>query len=263
MNALDILKKTPKTNCGDCGYPACMAFAVAVVSGGESLRHCPYIQVEAISEEDMADSVQHVSDPDTVLLKSLKAKVRSIDIGGLAHRLGGEIVTENNMEMLRLSYLGDTVFISSERIISSAGNELDPRDQILLYNYLFFGGAGDLSNEWVGLESFPNSISKVVTLRRYTEEKLAAEFTGRIDRFKEVLERLCATDVMECHADMCMVVPVLPRVPIQVHFWDADDDDGFPASVKMLFDSNALEFLDIESLIFAAERITEKACELA
>ncbi len=261
MNALDILKKTPKTNCGDCGYPACMAFAVAVVSGGENLRHCPYI--DAVSDEEMATPVQHVSDPDTVLLKSLKAKVRSIDIGRRACRLGGEMITDNDIEMLRLSYLGDVVLISSDRITSSAGGELDPRDQILLYNYLFFGGAGDLSSEWVGLESFPNSISKVVTLRRYTEEKLAAEFTGRVERLKEVLEKLRATDVLECHADLCMVVPVLPRVPIQVHFWDADDDDGFPASVKVLFDSNALEFLDIESLIFAAERMTEKACELA
>jgi len=69
-----------------------------------------------------------------------------------------------------------------------------------------------------------------------------------------------ASEVPECHADFCLVVPVLPKVPIQVHFWDADHEDGFPAGVKVLFDRNALQFLDIESLIFAAERMTEKAC---
>ncbi len=170
------------------------------------------------------------------------------------------MVDQNGSPMLQLSYIGDTVLISARSIISSAGTELDPRDQILLYNYLFFGGKGELSGEWVGLESFPNSISKVVTLKRYTEDKLASQFAGRGEYLKEKLLEMNAVDVPECHADFCLAVPVLPKVPVQVHFWDADEEDGFPASVKLLFDRNALEFLDIESLIFAAERMTEKAC---
>ena len=201
-----------------------------------------------------------MQDPDTVLLKTLKEKVSTVDLAERGPRLGGAVVEENGKQMLRLLYLGDTVLISSENVVSSRGGELDPRDQILLYNYLFFGGRGELSGDWVGLESFPNSISKVVTLKRYTEDKLAREFQGRGRELERVLSQMGAQKVKECHADFCVVVPVLPMVPVQVHFWDADEDDGFPASVKVLFDSNALEFLDIESLIFAAERMTEKAC---
>ena len=29
MNPLEILQRTPKTNCGECGQPTCLAFAVA------------------------------------------------------------------------------------------------------------------------------------------------------------------------------------------------------------------------------------------
>ncbi len=258
MNALDIVKKTPRSNCGECGYPACMAFAVAVVSAGADPSACPYLQRDGDNEG--GGDIQRVHDPDTVLLRTLKKKVSTVDLAECGPGLGGTVVEENGRQMLRLLYLGETVFISSESVVSSAGGELDPRDQILLYNYLFFGGAGRLAGDWVGLESFPNSISKVVTLKRYTEDRLAREFQGRGRELERVLVRMGARKVDECHADFCAVVPVLPRVPVQVHFWDADEDDGFPAGVKVLFDRNALEFLDIESLIFAAERMTEKAC---
>ncbi len=255
MNALEILKKTPKTNCGECGHAACMAFAVAVVSAGEDISKCPYIQVDTTGND-----VKHVHDPDTVLLKTLKAKIGAVDLAERAQRLGGEMVHEQGDAMLKLLYLGETVLISSRNMITESGEEPDPRDQILLYNYLFFGGSGELSGKWAGLESFPNSISKVVTLKRYTEDKLARQFEDRTDELRRELEAMNAVPALECHADLCMVVPVLPKVPILVNFWDSDREDGFAASVKVLFDENALEFLDIESLIFASERMAEKAC---
>lgn len=41
----DIL---PKTNCGDCGFPACLAFASIVVSEKLPLSNCPHIDVGVI-----------------------------------------------------------------------------------------------------------------------------------------------------------------------------------------------------------------------
>ena len=257
MNVLDIVRMTPKTNCGQCGYPACMAFAVAVSSGRASLDACPYISCRA-SDVEAGSAACSVSDSDTVLLKTLKSKVSSIDMARRAGRLGGVMVEENGKSVLQLMYLVDIVHIAADGIVFPSGKALDPRDQILLYNYLFFGGRGTLSGNWVGLESFPNSISKVVTLKRYTEEKIAREFKGRVRELRAALLEVNALEIDDCHADLCLMVSVLPMVPLRVHFWDADEEDGFAAGVKILFDSNALEFLDIESLIFAAERMTEK-----
>lgn len=50
----------------------------------------------------------------------------------------------------------------------------DPRDQILLYNYVAFGGGVAPSETWIGMESLPNSISKISTLSTYCEQKLAS-----------------------------------------------------------------------------------------
>ncbi|NPA93871.1 MAG: DUF3786 domain-containing protein [Thermodesulfobacteria bacterium] len=247
----DILKQTKKDNCGQCGYPTCMAFAAAVHTGGCAKSACPYIK-------GATDQVKEpVQDPETALAKELKQKVKGLDLAQRAKGLGAQIVESEHGKALRLRYLGRDVYISSERVYSDDGTELETRDQILLYNYLFFGGKGDLSGEWVGLESFPNSISKVVTLKRYTEEKVARHFAGRPQMFLERCQAIDGVNVPDCQADACVTVPVLPKVPIQLHFWDEDKEDGFPAEVKALFDKRALDFLDIESLIFAAERLAE------
>lgn len=253
----DILKKTKKDNCGKCGFPTCMAFAAAVHTGGAPISRCPFI--EGVSDEGPRRGT--MDDPETALAKELKEKVRDIDLKERSEGLGGEVVEIDGEMALKLRYLGEDIFISPKKVFRRDGKELEPRDQILLYNYLFFGGKGELSGEFVGLESFPNSISKVVTLKRYTEDKIASHFSSRPDELKKVCERLGGKEIAPCHADVCIFIRVLPKVPIEIHFWDEDKEDGFPAKVKVLFDKRALDFLDIESLIFSAERLAETITE--
>lgn len=38
---LDILKKLPRTNCGECGMASCMAFADAVTKDRKRMEDCP------------------------------------------------------------------------------------------------------------------------------------------------------------------------------------------------------------------------------
>ncbi len=252
-SVFDILKETRKDNCGKCGYPTCLAFAAAVHSGAVSRAQCPFIKGEGSKE----DARNNRPDPETTLVRQLRAKIRGMDLSRLAPGLGGRVVETEKGKALELFYLGRKVFLSQDGVTSQGGEDLETRDQILLYNYLFFKGNGPLSGRWVGLESFPNSMSKVVTLKKYTEERLAQAFKSRIGDLIDACLNLDGKAIEPCYADACILVPVLPRVPIQIHFWDEDEEDGFPAKVKVLFDERALDFLDIESLIFASERLAE------
>ena len=44
-------------------------------------------------------------------------------------------------------------------------------------------------------------------------------------------------------------------------FTDQDLDDGFPGSVKLLFDETIITHLDIESIMFLSERIKQMLCD--
>ena len=51
MNPLDIVRRTPKTNCSQCGYPTCLAFSAAVAKSGEDFSKCPYIDSTGLKVE--------------------------------------------------------------------------------------------------------------------------------------------------------------------------------------------------------------------
>jgi len=47
LTGLDIYKLLPKTNCGDCGSPTCLAFAMKLAGKQASLEACPHASEEA------------------------------------------------------------------------------------------------------------------------------------------------------------------------------------------------------------------------
>src|SRR5512136_916013 len=47
LTGLDIFKLLPKTNCGECGVPTCMAFAMKLAAKNAELAACPYASEEA------------------------------------------------------------------------------------------------------------------------------------------------------------------------------------------------------------------------
>ncbi len=47
LTALDIYKILPKTNCGECGVPTCLAFAMQLATKKASIDACPYASDDA------------------------------------------------------------------------------------------------------------------------------------------------------------------------------------------------------------------------
>src|SRR5512144_1579280 len=47
LTALEIYKLLPKTNCKDCGFPTCLAFAMQLATGKESIGKCEHASGEA------------------------------------------------------------------------------------------------------------------------------------------------------------------------------------------------------------------------
>ncbi len=249
--ALEIFKALPRTNCGQCGFPTCLAFATALASGATSPERCPFFEVSRFPE---LASTREPHDQVLAILEHVRAEVARLDLSQVAPLVGGEM----KEGWLCLSYLGEEVCLGREAVRVSSGLELDPRDQILLYNYLRFARGTPLSHHFVGLEAFPNSVAKVATLKRYAEDLLAQRFAGAPGVLKKALRALGARDWPEGQADISAILPALPRVPLVILFWDEDQEEGFSAQVKILFDQVALDYLDLESLVFLAERAAER-----
>ena len=54
LTGIQIFKLLPKTNCGDCGVPTCLAFAMNLAAGKAELTACPHVSDEA--KEQLAEA---------------------------------------------------------------------------------------------------------------------------------------------------------------------------------------------------------------
>lgn len=63
LSGLDIFKLLPRTNCGDCSVPTCMAFAMKLAQKKAELSECPHASDEA------KDSLGAASEPPIRLVK--------------------------------------------------------------------------------------------------------------------------------------------------------------------------------------------------
>ena len=63
LTGMAIFKHMPKTNCGDCGVPTCLAFAMKLAAGGASLDQCPHVSeaAKAILAEASAPPMRGVT----------------------------------------------------------------------------------------------------------------------------------------------------------------------------------------------------------
>jgi acetyl-CoA decarbonylase/synthase, CODH/ACS complex subunit gamma len=75
LTGIQIFKLLPKTNCGECGVPTCLAFAMNLAAAKAELDACPYVSEEAREKlsEASAPPIRQVA---------IGAGVRAFKIGG-------------------------------------------------------------------------------------------------------------------------------------------------------------------------------------
>ena len=271
VSPIQIIKGTLKNNCGDCGFNTCMAFATAVVRRTASYTKCPYLEVDNQTEKllkSLFENEKRERLPGINALTNLEKKLKEIDFKKACERLGLNYVEKDNGIIIAINYLGEIVELLKKdnklTLIKKSGENIDIYDKILIYNYVYFSGDKGLSNEWVGMESLPNSISKVKALEKGALKPFRDYFTNNLELLKKRIKNFPHKFLKEsegCIADLCIIIYVFPKLPIRINFWDATDEEGFEAQVKFLFDKNVLSFLDLESLVFASEKLTEKIIE--
>jgi len=78
LTGIEIFKLLPKTNCKECGFPTCLAFAMSLAAGKAELSACPYV-----SEEAKAKLSEAAAPP---------IRTVTIGVGDRTVKVGGETV---------------------------------------------------------------------------------------------------------------------------------------------------------------------------
>lgn len=120
LTGLDIYKLLPRTNCGDCGSPTCLAFAMKLAAKQVSLDECPHVSEEAKAEMGSA------SQPPIRLVK--------IGTGDDTFELGNETVLFRHEE---------TFFHETGLAIRLNENDPDAEQRLVSMNRLHFTRVGE------------------------------------------------------------------------------------------------------------------------
>ena len=130
LTGIQIFKLLPKTNCGDCGLPTCLAFAMALAAAKSELEKCPFVSDEAKEQlsEASAPPIRQVT----------------IGTGDYAVKVGGETVLYRH-EKTFFNKPGLAILITD----SMDDAEVDRR----------FGKLAELQFERVGLNLRPELVA--------------------------------------------------------------------------------------------------------
>lgn len=264
VSAIDLYKATPKTNCQECGFPTCLAFATCVISEKKPLDSCPYLTEEVRRDlggriyEQQSRGVYVKRDLYKITADHIRERLASHDFSAIAEGLGARYVEKEGVPHLRLTYLNRHCLLSKEEILIDGEPAEDHWDNILLYNYVHFSGDEPVRGEWIPIDNIPGHIPKKPELEHGCEKKIAAHFEGRAERLERAGRALAAEKVEDASsADVALSFLPLPKVPFFLLFWDAVPEEGFEARAKVLFDRSVTGYLDLESLVFLAERFAD------
>lgn len=243
MNSIELYKKLPKKNCGECRQKTCMPFALSVIKGEADLSECPYLTEGQIG--DIQASLVR-KDWREELIARLKEDVRNIKFSEIADDIGAELRGEEFI----IRCLGRDFIVSPDGEIKTDGH-ITPWIKILLLHYIKTSGRGGLSGKWVSYSELRGGMVKISSFNRDCEDPLRELFISDFEKTSMALNRF--------GAEMCEVSParnawhlfLLPKVPVLILYWPKEDE--FEPKVKILFDSTADRFLDAESLIFLVE----------
>ncbi|MEW6078419.1 MAG: DUF3786 domain-containing protein [Thermodesulfobacteriota bacterium] len=270
LSALDLYRDVlPRTNCGECGFPTCLAFASMVVSEQLPLEKCPHLSAETVASCQAELQAQYAAgkwtrrDMGRDALEWARQRSASMKISDLPERIGGRLVDRNGQPALALPYFNDVVFIITDGVTREDGTSLTHYEQVFILNHMAQGGRAEPTGKWKGLVEIPNTVSKIKSMKSHVEEPLKKAFAGKLDQLQAAAARLGGKNVTGDigSADAAIYFQALPRVPLLLMFWDAEPDDGFEPEARLLFDETITQHLDIESIMFLSERLRQLLCD--
>lgn len=243
MNAIELYKRLPKKNCGECGQKNCMPFALALIKSEAELSECPYLSEDEVNE--LKEKIVHSDWREELILK-LREAVRQVDFSKVAAHIGADL---RNGTLL-LKCMGREFAIDAGGEVTAKGH-ITPWIKILLLHYIKTGGSAELSGKWVSFSELKSGMVKSSSFTRECEEPLREMFDSDTQKAETMLERFGAEEKEGFPASHAWHMVLLPKMPVIVLYWTAESE--FESRVKVLFDSTADRFLDVESIMFLVE----------
>lgn len=140
-----------------------------------------------------------------------------------------------------LSFLGSGASITYQDYnVTIAGRPSPPHIAALLVYHLALSDGSRPKDSLISFAELPDASFYVTAFRGYTGAKIVRHFAPHPESLRGAVEQLGGTSVAGL-GDRAWTIPALPRVPVTLLWWDADEE--FEARAELLFDTTASRHL--------------------
>ncbi|KIX10756.1 DUF3786 domain-containing protein [Dethiosulfatarculus sandiegensis] len=177
------------------------------------------------------------------VFQELSQDLAKADFSRAAQNLG-LVQTEQG---LLIPLLGHEYLVGKDQITGPDTGTPPINHRIVLVHLVLISGRGEVARRFVPYRELPGGQDFARSLAQLVETPLAAHFSGRLNALFQAAEKLHAEAAPpEVRADAAFQFQALPKLPMMLTFYDADEDFG--AECKVFYDLTAPNFLDLECL---------------
>jgi len=253
IGAIDVLKSTPRTNCGECGMANCMAFAGLAARGLKPPTDCPYIDPEMAERlgEQVKRSTEEEEDPREELLKKMRAELGDMDFTEAAERLGGWMCDDR----IAIRVLGRVFEVDKEGGLHTVCHVND-WVRLPILNYILYGEGAEPTGEWITFRELPGAQAWARFFAHRCERTIKRLSDSDPDLFISILS-LFGEEVedREIQFDHCFLLHPLPKVPVLMCYSRQEGD--FDSKFTVLFDRSVEKNLRTDAAYFLVQGIAE------
>lgn len=175
--------------------------------------------------------------------QELLPRLASADIAGAARDLG--LAMQDGAALVPC--FGRDFLVGKDGITLASGEKAPLNHRIVLAYYLMHGGRGENAERFVPYRELPGGQDFARSLSEIVEGRAAKFFGRKLDLLNSAAKALGAVSGEDyAPGDASFVITALPKLPLLMSFYDADDE--FPAEAKVFYDITAPNFLDMECL---------------
>ena len=175
--------------------------------------------------------------------QGLVERLAEADLAGAAASLG----LERKAAGCLVPLLGGEYLVGPTGVSQADGSPAFITHRIVLAWYLLHAGSGEPCGSMVPYRDLPGGADFARALQTITYQRLAEGFAGRLPELKRAAASLGGEELESSSPhDGAWRFPALPKMPMELRFYDADEE--FPAEAKVLYDLTAPNFLDLECL---------------
>ncbi|WLE96075.1 MAG: DUF3786 domain-containing protein [Candidatus Electrothrix communis] len=250
---LEVYKLLNKSNCRKCMLPSCLAFAAAVIQGQKKLSDCPELDTRSISGEPAQR--KNLEDGFQEKLHNLQQEAAKVDYARIAEKLGGKIQGDS----LAVNCLGKDFIIDPSGAMTSECH----RNQwvhLPLLSYIVHGQGRAISGERLPFDQLQGAADWSRFFSHRCEEDMRKLIDSHTELFFELMQLFDAQPVSGSDADRCLLIHPMPKLPMIIHYWNADDD--FASQLSIFFDCTAPDNINIEYIYTVTRGIVEMFREL-